>query len=146
MSAVMSFELEYRNGLSGARGRCGCSVFLPVAGRRSIRPGVIVLTELADNPGPSVTNSIEWIAAELENVLRVPLLSGYRLVEHYPANSIRSATFDVVEIGNDGQRWYGPKWRHITEEHLDDLTRGSSHRPADVLNQWEPKKEEVPTI
>lgn len=52
---AMTFELEYTVAWNRARGRCGCSVFLP-AGQHG---GVIVVTELADNPGPSITNAIE---------------------------------------------------------------------------------------
>lgn len=132
---VMTFELEYRS-LNRARGRCGCSVFLP----GGTTGGVIVLTELPGNPGPSITNSIEAIATELENTLRLPTLAGYQLVEHYPPNSIRGATYDLVNLGHDGLRFHGPKWRHITEEQFEEMIPGPV-RPAEILARWTPKAE-----
>jgi hypothetical protein len=133
----MTFELEYRSRLSRARGRCGCTVFEPAGSQ----PGVVILTEQADNPGPSITNAIEGIAAELETRLRAPLLEGFVLVEHYPANSIRGATFDLVTVRHDGHGWHGPTWRHLTEEQLDALVPGTDYRPADVLARWNPTQE-----
>lgn len=133
---AMTFELEYQVPWLRTRGRCGCSVFF--AGRA--RPGVIVVTELADNPGPSVTNSIEAIATHLENQLRLPTLAGYHLVEHYPPNLVRGSTFSLVELGHNGTRFQGPVWTHLTEEQFERLIP-EKDEPAEVLKRWMPKRE-----
>jgi hypothetical protein len=57
---------------------------------------VAIVSELANNPGASITNAIEQIAAEVTDALtptRVPVF-----VEHYPPESTGGSeeTFDLV--------------------------------------------------
>lgn len=63
---------------------------------------IAVVTELDDNPGPSVTNAIETIADVVQQILDRPIGTddGYLLVEHYEAGgrSWRDPTFDVVRF------------------------------------------------
>ncbi len=75
-------------------------IFEPEAGN----PGdhhVVVLTELADNRGQSVTNAIEQLAGEV--ILANALPSNETVViEHYPAESRppNPETFDLVTFAN----------------------------------------------
>jgi hypothetical protein len=60
---------------------------------------LMVATEAADNPGASITNAAEglWTRAWEEFM---PQQQGPPLaVEHYPPNSVRGATVDLVEFG-----------------------------------------------
>lgn len=78
---------------------------------------VIVVTELDDNPGMSVTNAAEEVAFALERRLSVDVLDGtYTLVEHYPPRAGHPADFDLVTFagrGSDGVP-YGVTWRPIS--------------------------------
>jgi len=62
----------------GTGGRCRIRVFLPEEERDA---AVVVCTELTNNPGPSVTNAAEQIAAEV--VLGHRLLTLLVWIEHY---------------------------------------------------------------
>lgn len=78
-----------------------------------------VITELADNPGMSVTNAVEHIAETIEALFSVrctadreatyaPLV---RLVEHYPPRGQLGISLAVVHfVGRDGKRPDGPTW------------------------------------
>ena len=82
------------------------------------RPTVMVLSELADNPGASITNAAEqaWQAA----ARRTGLYPGSGLephtaiyIEHYPGDRYhRPETFDVVTF-DDPQTFTGPEWRPL---------------------------------
>ncbi len=76
--------LDYRNPW-GQRppGRCRLRVWHPER--------VALVTELDDNPGPSVTNSAEVIAEEVR-----AMFDGYTLVEHYDASLSRGHSLAVV--------------------------------------------------
>lgn len=86
-------------GPSGVRSACRVRLYLP----DMAKPGealddapLVIVSELADNPGTSVTNAIEQIAAEVmdsHDLRRVPVF-----VEHYPPESTggREETFDLV--------------------------------------------------
>ena len=108
----MSFALEYTPEWTRLPGRCRATVFLETRDRA----GVIVVSEMDDNPGPSVTNSIEAICSALERVLCMPGLAGYRLVEHYPPNSQRGPTYDLVDIVRSDRGFHSPSWKHLDVE------------------------------
>ena len=77
-------------------GRCRVRVFLPDEPERDAP--VIVCTELANNPGQSVTNAAPRIAAEVLKNLRLPVPVVW--IEHYEdgARGTREdpETFDLV--------------------------------------------------
>jgi hypothetical protein len=57
---------------------------------------VVLVSELANNPGTSVTNSLEQIAAEVTDALTPTRVRVF--VEHYPPECTggREETFDLV--------------------------------------------------
>lgn len=76
---------------------------------------VAVVTEIDENTGPSVTNCIEHVADAVGELLCNAGIDnwryfGWQLVEHYEANRIRPATFDVVEFGSPSMN-VRPHWR-----------------------------------
>jgi hypothetical protein len=75
-------------------GRCRVRIFLPEEPDRDAP--VVVCTELPSNPGQSVTNAAEQIAAEVirAHLLPTPLV----WIEHYPPESTNreTETFDLV--------------------------------------------------
>ena len=92
-------------GPSGVRSACHVRLYQPEeAGEALGDASVVVVSELANNPGTSVTNAIEQIAAAVMNAQdfgRVPVF-----VEHYPpeATGGREETFDLVVFGHHGIR------------------------------------------
>jgi hypothetical protein len=94
-------RLDYRGG-NGLRGHCRFRVFATVVGI------VAVLTERADNPGPSVTNSLEQVVAEASKVM------GWNpdqvfWIEHYGKDSRGGQpgpdTFDRIQLQAGAPRW-----------------------------------------
>jgi len=116
----------------------------------------VILTEPNNNDGPSVTNTIEQIAAEvLTRYLpeQDGLEPAFLLVEHYPDRQPRGVharyhddffgeTFDLVMFERwsprlrsaDGRRGmlqsFGtPDWRHIDRQRVEDLIGEALDRP-----------------
>jgi len=79
----------------------------------------VVLSERKDNPGRSVTNAVEEIAALVRHAILKPLgvnPDKVRWVEHYAANAARPETWDEVTFARYDQEremYYTPAWRHI---------------------------------
>lgn len=90
---------------------------------------VVIATELPDNPGMSITNAAEEVAAA---VCRDFGLEPERLVwiEHYPerltgdnyGHRTEPASFDAVTFTWDGQQFSDPQWRRLAPEELAFLT------------------------
>ena len=81
------------------RGRCRVRIFLPDEERDA---PVVVCTELANNPGQSVTNAAERLAGEVISSFKLPIPLVW--VEHHE-NGARGAaedpeTFDLVVFGH----------------------------------------------
>ena len=58
-----TYRYQYR-GIWRPGATCGIAVFVPEAGDQDRRP-LILCTELSDNPGTSITNLAEVLAAEI---------------------------------------------------------------------------------
>lgn len=90
--------------------RCRLRLFQPA----TAPVPVVVVSELADNPGMSITNSAEYIWRALAR--RLDSLD-FVMVEHYGAESYvggrESETFDIVSVV-DGE----PDWTPSTAEAL----------------------------
>ena len=92
-------------GPSGVRSACRVRLYMPSEEGEALGDApVVIVSELANNPGTSVTNAIEQIAAEVMVTLtptRVPVF-----VEHYPpeATGGREETFDLVFFAHDEVR------------------------------------------
>jgi hypothetical protein len=74
-------------------GRCRIRIYLPEEDRDA---PVVVCSELPNNPGQSVTNAAEQIAAEVIRAYRLPTPLVW--VEHFPPESTNreTETFDLV--------------------------------------------------
>ncbi len=96
MRLIEDYAHAFR-GPSGVRSACRVRIYLPDEEGEALGDApVVVISELPDNPGTSVTNAIEQIAAEVMHAHalgRVPVF-----VEHYPPEAVggRDETFDLV--------------------------------------------------
>lgn len=73
---------------------------------------VVILTELADNPGMSVTNAIEELAASVSATYALDETAIF--IEHY---EYMPPTYDLVELGGAA-----PTWRRLVVEEVERLT------------------------
>jgi hypothetical protein len=101
---------------------------------------VVVVTEVEDNPGQSVTNAIEWIVGEILHAQSLDP-SETVVIEHYE-NGARGtpegpATFDLVAFPNPapkpvllrtGRRWVlqmgEPEWKPLDRKTVEALVGG----------------------
>jgi hypothetical protein len=75
----------------------------------------VILTELTDNPGTSVTNCIEEIATQVyQQFLKDTPVEKIRWIEHYPPSGIFEETFDEVVLDWDGEKFSHPRWRRLS--------------------------------
>jgi hypothetical protein len=149
-------ELEhvYRD-WKGAQGRCHVRIYH--ATEASGHLPVVIVTDPNDNDGPSVTNTIEQLGAEIlsrylpdQDGLDPPFV----LVEHYPDRQPRGVearwhdpffgeTFDVVTFKtcSPRPRWTGPRrgmlqsfgtpdWRHLSRQEVETLIGEALGWPA----------------
>ena len=111
-----SYELEY-TGANNIMGRCLVTIHKNLQTVNSV-----VLHEMKDNPGPSVTNAVEII---------IPLIIEARpdlgevkdivWIEHYfPSDTRKDDTYDVVTLDEDGK----PSWKSITEDRVSQIING----------------------
>lgn len=107
---------------------------IQVIGGGGARP-VVLCSELADNPGPSVTNSAEHLQASLSmRLLGDPLIPPGKpplFVEHYDCATVygqddNEVTYDQVYLNESGAHW-------VRFKDLDELARVSGYPPEDFL-------------
>ncbi len=103
-------------GPSGVRSACRVRLYLPDEEGLALGDSpVVVVSELPDNPGTSITNAIEQIAAEVMDAHGFALGRVPVFVEHYPpeATGGRDETFDLVVFGHHEVRQImrGGIWR-----------------------------------
>jgi hypothetical protein len=99
-------EHAYRS-LAGFEGRCRVRIYAPTAASDGLP--IVLLTELEGrNPGPSITNEVEQIAAEVLSRY-LPEQDGaeppFLLVEHYPdagcrRDELAAEHFDQVRFAH----------------------------------------------
>jgi hypothetical protein len=94
---------------------------------------VVVASEVADNPGMSVTNAAEDLATQVVTYYKLDI---ERLVwiEHYPADRKLEdpATFDLVRFTWTEETASHPEWRRLTFEEVERLT-GDDHIAGESL-------------
>jgi len=74
----------------------------------------VVLTELPDNTGTSVTNCVEEIATQVYHTfLKGTPIEHIRWIEHYPPRGKWEETFDEVTFDWDGETFSHPRWRRL---------------------------------
>lgn len=109
--------IVFRFRVSTGEAKCGVTRY--EFGRTDRRSQTIMLTELSDNPGMSVTNAFEDIATQL---VRIHHLDPFRIiwVENYPRERQREASFDLVtltwKMKPDGWKALSPNWHRASEE------------------------------
>lgn len=85
----------------------------------------ILITELPDNDGMSITNASELIASEVCRRYDLRKVTT-RWIEHYPAaawrESNRPETFDEIRFMWDGYTASAPRWHRLTVEEVETLT------------------------
>jgi len=107
----------YRYMASTGPAKCGLTV--KEFGRTRAISQIVVLTELASNPGMSVTNAYEDIATHL---VKERNLDPFRVIwfEHYPAEGQRKESFDLVTLTWKMRRagWLArsPEWHRVSEK------------------------------
>ncbi|CAG0943407.1 hypothetical protein ANRL1_01328 [Anaerolineae bacterium] len=74
---------------------------------------VVVITELDDNPGKSVTNASEYIATELKKSAKLSD-ADVTWVEHYIYQGQHE--YDKVEYTWNGNKATNPKWSPLGED------------------------------
>ncbi|MFA5790690.1 MAG: hypothetical protein WC976_06490 [Caldisericia bacterium] len=115
-------QIFYYKGLGSCQSKCGVTILDGTNNKK-----IVVLTELPDNPGTSVTNFAEGIAsAVVRDLLPEALAYAIKWVEHYPSESRGGdeETFDNIEMEWDGGRGYverpgnfhNPKWSPMAKE------------------------------
>lgn len=104
----MRFQYEVRPRFSGS-GECWVRIFEPVG-----KAPVVVITELPDNHGVSVTNAIELIVVQLASLFSLP--GGTLWIEHYTDrrdgihdDDTWGETFDVVRLDIGTPKWLRPE-------------------------------------
>ena len=97
---------------------------------------LVICTELADNPGTSVTNAAERIATRLCHEDPTIAPEGLIWVEHYPERSAGPGrplpeSWDLVTFTDrDGRTFRRPAWRHSTAEEVQALRQRIERRNA----------------
>ena len=91
-------------GPSGVRSACRVRLYVPDEAKPGEACGdapVVIVSELANNPGTSVTNAIEQIAVEVADTFNPACAPVF--VEHYPPESTGGSeeTFDLVVFAHD---------------------------------------------
>jgi hypothetical protein len=84
------------------------------------KKAIVILSELEENEGMSVTNLVEHLATDVYNkFLKEYLPEQITWIEHYPENAYRSIknkiSFSLVTLEWYGDRkaFYHPRWKHI---------------------------------
>ena len=113
-------------GFHGCQSRCEYEVHALEDGG-----SLLVLTEIEDNPGTSVTNMAEHLATDIcrkENISP----QGLVVVEHYPARGTWVAeTFDLVTFDFDWRqgRFTNPRWQRLDRDRYTALVAGAGPVP-----------------
>lgn len=135
MRLVEDYRHDYR-AANGFDAYCRVRVFEPVPEDRELGPVVIISEPTSEYDGPSVTNNIEQIAAEV--VVRFALPSTQTaFIEHYPEEAFHvpreRETFDLVTFGQEPNpelagtwgSWMmsfgSPSWEHVEREDVEEL-------------------------
>lgn len=136
MRLIEDYTHAFR-GPTGVRSACRVRLYLPGAAEPGEPLGdtpVVIVSELPDNLGTSVTNAIEQIAAEVMDAHRFAMGRAPIFVEHYPPRVTggRDETFDLVVFDHHEVRevmrggiWHkeigSPTWAHLIRREVEVL-------------------------
>lgn len=102
------FTFNYK-GYGNCNSICGVDIEKLADGRT-----IVVLTELPENTGTSVTNMVEYLATEIyHSFLKGIPTQNIFWIEHYPERKPFPETFDRVIMTWDGQKFKNPKWERL---------------------------------
>lgn len=115
--------LDYR-GYYGCPSRCGVQVWEPT---QPGEPYVAIYTELADNPGTSVTNAAETVATAIWHLLERPdaeivFIEHYRDRAFIGGKPVFTEHFDRVTFEPVRGGFARPRWRCVSKEEVEKLT------------------------
>jgi hypothetical protein len=85
------------------------------------KPYTVIVTELDTNPGTSVTNAAEKLAASVWQFLERPA-RGMTWIEHYRDRAFIAKRpqfkehFDLVSFNQVGSTFRHPRWRRISKD------------------------------
>ena len=95
---------------------------------RGAQPPVVILTEIASNPGASVTNASEYIATELRSRHSLLRSTNPVWIEHYNGESYTEGLFAPDRFGTIAFAWdanraayRSPEWRPLAASELQTL-------------------------
>lgn len=126
-------DVLFYKGPNGAEGECGLKIWIVGGGNGSQMPHryIVMMTELPDNKGISVTNAVEEVALEaLTSHMMKADPDDIIWIEHYPfrgdSRSLRiPESFDLVNLKYDGKKFRlqqgGQPWVRVSEEKLKEL-------------------------
>lgn len=101
------FEFE---GFWKCESKCGVTI------KKQDEKITVILTELDDNPGTSITNAYEEIATKLHNEqLQHVDPTSIRWIEHYSSKRY-GETFDEVSLHWDGRKYSSPVWTRLKDD------------------------------
>jgi len=148
MPPLRDVEHAYRN-WKGAEGVCRVRIFAATEASGGLP--VVILTELASNHGPSITNTAEQLAAEIATRY-LPEMDGIEspatFIEHYPdtgcqRDRLGAEHFDLVTFAHHAgrprfasarrgmlQRFGEPDWRRISRAEVEQLIGQELGEPA----------------
>lgn len=111
MNLIYDDEYNYE-GYHGVASKCGLKIY------GDEERFVVIMTELPNNPGTSVTNRSEHIAMRVADMIchryatasMRPVAYTTMWIEHYPADSIRRATYNRVRYTDKNREYTSPQW------------------------------------
>jgi len=102
-------QILHYKGFWNCDAKCGLEI------KRDKDKIIVILTELDDNPGTSVTNMVEQLATMVyHQFLKGIPIENITWIEHYPKTSF-GETFDRVTMNWNGKEFSNPKWERIRE-------------------------------
>ena len=98
---------------------------------------VVIVTELPNNTGASITNAIEILAQNITSEYNIHTMT---MIEHYHRplsidDAIDDDTLDIVTF--EGDNYSNPKWARTTLEEV----RAIIHSPIDKLDPEQTKED-----
>lgn len=113
MSVTAYQGVFHYRGLSNCDSHCGLSILPQINGKV-----IVILSELAANPGTSITNHCEWIATEVYDrfLLNTPV-HDITWVEHYNKDSYSDKAYETERFSTvslawdeDKKQFCSPRW------------------------------------
>ena len=102
----------------GTKTICGLKIFRDNMGRK-----IVVMTELKDNPGMSITNCVEHLATQIkQDFLSKTISTEIVWIEHYPKSNSIGESWDVVIMEWLGDKFGIASWKRLdNKEMIDNL-------------------------